>query len=115
MDSHTISKRWRCFNATFLEISFAAVIGATWYHFGGEDAAMALVFFLIILGMLFMKPIRYQDPKKREEFMQKIRDSRERKIALENERMEELKRLKQSTREQEERLKKDFEKRINKR
>lgn len=62
-----------------------------------------------------MKPIRYQDPKKREEFMQKIRDSRERKIALENERMEELKRLKQSTREQEERLKKDFEKRINKR
>ena len=80
-----------------------------------EDAAMALVFFLIILGMLFMKPIRYQDPKKREEFMQKIRDSRERKIALENERMEELKRLKQSTREQEERLKKDFEKRINKR
>ncbi|WP_334083867.1 hypothetical protein [Helicobacter typhlonius] len=99
----------------FWKFLFAAVIGATWYHFGGEDAAMALVFFLIILGMLFMKPIRYQDPKKREEFMQKIRDSRERKIALENERMKELKRLKQSTREQEERLKKDFEKRINKR
>ena len=99
----------------FWKFLFAAVIGATWYHFGGEDAAMALVFFLIVLGMLFMKPIRYQDPKKREEFMQKIRDSRERKIALENERMEELKRLKQSTREQEERLKKDFEKRINKR
>ncbi len=99
----------------FWKFLFAAVIGATWYHFGGEDAAMALVFFLIILGMLFMKPIRYQDPKKREEFMQKIRDSRERKIALENERMEELKRLKQSTREEEERLKKDFEKRINKR
>lgn len=99
----------------FWKIILAAIIGATWYHFGGEDAAMALVFFLIILGMLFMKPIRYQDPKKREEFMQKIRDSRERKIALENERMKELKRLKQSTREQEERLKKDFEKRINKR
>lgn len=62
-----------------------------------------------------MKPIRYQDPKRREEYMQKIRDSRERKIALENERRDELKRLKQSAREQEEKLKKDFEKRINKR
>lgn len=99
----------------FWKIILAAIIGATWYHFGGEDAAMALVFFLIILGVLFMKPIRYQDPKRREEYMQKIRDSRERKIALENERLEELKRLKQSAREQEERLKRDFEKRINKR
>ena len=62
-----------------------------------------------------MKPIRYQDPKRREEYMQRIRDSREKKIALENERIEELKRLKKAEREQEEKLKKDFEKRINKR
>ena len=47
--------------------------------------------------------------------MQRIRDSKERKIALENERLEELKRLKKNARDQEERLKKDFEKRINKR
>lgn len=99
----------------FLKILLAAIIGATWYHFGGEDAAMALVFFFVIVGVLFMKPIRYQDPKRREEYIQKIRDSRERKIALENERLEELKRLKKTEREQEERLKKDFEKRINKR
>lgn len=99
----------------FLKILLAAIIGATWYHFGGEDAAMALVFFFVIVGVLFMKPIRYQDPKRREEYMQKIRDSRERKLALENERLEELKRLKKTEREQEERLKKDFEKRINKR
>ena len=46
--------------------------------------------------------------------MQKIRDSKERKLALESERMEEVKRLKKSAREQEERLKKEFEKRINK-
>lgn len=62
-----------------------------------------------------MKPIRYQDPKRREEYMQRIRDSREKKIALENERIEELKRLRKAEREQEEKLKKDFEKRINKR
>ncbi|TLD96567.1 hypothetical protein LS71_005765 [Helicobacter jaachi] len=99
----------------FWKFILAAIIGATWYHFGGEDAAMALVFFFVILGVLFMKPIRYQDPKRREEYMQKIRDSRERKLALENERVEELKRLKKSAREQEERLKKDFERRINKR
>ncbi|MCH5313749.1 MAG: hypothetical protein J1E28_05100 [Helicobacter sp.] len=99
----------------FWKFLFAAVIGATWYHFGGEDAAMALVFFFIIVGMLFMKPIRYQNPERREQYMQKIREGRERKIALENERVEELKRLKQSEREQEERLKKEFEKRINKR
>lgn len=24
----------------------AAIIGGVWYHFGGEDASMALVFFL---------------------------------------------------------------------
>lgn len=99
----------------FIKFLVAAVIGSTWYHFGGEDPAMALVFFLVILGVLFMKPIRYQDPKRREEYMQRIRDSRERKIALENERLEELKRLRQNTREQEERLKREFEKRINKR
>lgn len=93
----------------------AALVGSTWYHFGGEDIAMALVFFLIILGVLFMRPIRYQDPKRREEYMQKIRDSRERKIALENERLEELRRLRKNAREQEEKIKKEFEKRINKR
>lgn len=98
----------------FWKIILAAIIGATWYHFGGEDAAMGLVFFFIILGVLFTKPIRYQDPKRREAFMQKIRDSKERKLALESERMEEVKRLKKSAREQEERLKKEFEKRINK-
>ncbi len=100
---------------TFLKFFISAAIGITWYHLGGENSAMALVFFFVILGVLFMKPIRYQDPKRREEYMQRIRDSRERKIALENERLEELKRLKQSNREQEERMKKDFEKRISKR
>lgn len=100
----------------FLKFLLAAVVGAMWYHFGeSEDTAMALIFFFVILGVLFMKPIRYQDPKRREEYIQKMRASRERKIALENERVEELKRLKKSAREQEERLKKDFEKRINKR
>lgn len=29
----------------FWKLLLAAVVGATWYHFGGEDAAMALVFF----------------------------------------------------------------------
>ena len=99
----------------FWKLLLAAVVGATWYHFGGEDAALALVFFFIIVGVLFMKPIRYQDPKRREEYMQRIRDSREKKIALENERIEELKRLRKAEREQEEKLKKDFEKRLNKR
>lgn len=99
----------------FIKFILAALVGSTWYHFGGEDAAMALVFFLVILGVLFMKPIRYQDPKRREEYMQRIRDSRERKIALENERLEELRRLKKNAREQEEKIKKEFEKRISKR
>ncbi|AAP78411.1 hypothetical protein LS66_001595 [Helicobacter sp. MIT 03-1614] len=99
----------------FLKLLFAAIVGSTWYHFGGGDAAMALIFFFVILGVLFMKPIRYQDPKRREEYMQRIRDSRERKIALENERLEELRRLKKNALEQEEKLKKDFEQRINKR
>lgn len=99
----------------FFKFMLAALVGSTWYHFGGEDTAMALVFFLVILGVLFMRPIRYQDPKRREEYMQKIRDSRERKIALENERLEEIRRLKKNAREQEEKIKKEFEKRINKR
>ncbi|TLD82134.1 hypothetical protein LS68_003815 [Helicobacter sp. MIT 05-5293] len=93
----------------------AAIIGGVWYHFGGEDASMALVFFFVILGVLFVKPIHYQDPKRREEYMQKMRESRERKIALENERIEEIRRLRKSEREQEEKIKRDFEKRINKR
>lgn len=98
----------------FWKFMLAAIIGSTWYHFGGEDPAMAMVFFCIILGVLFIKPITYQDPKKREAYMQKMRESRERKIALENERLDELKRLKQSEREQEEQMKKEFEKRMSK-
>lgn len=99
----------------FGKFMLAAIIGATWYHYGGQDSAMALIFFLIILGVLFMKPIRYQDPKRREAYIQRIRDSRERKIAIENERLEELRRLKQSEKEQEEKLRKEFEERVSKR
>ena len=87
-------------------------MGALWFHFGGHDSAMALVLFMVVLGMMFMKPIQYQDPKRREQYMQKIRESRERKIMLEKERIEERKRTKQALREKEEKLKKDFENKL---
>ena len=83
----------------FLKFFIAALVGALWFHFGGHDSAMALVLFMVVLGMMFMKPIQYQDPKRREQYMQKIRESRERKIMLEKERIEERKRTKQALRE----------------
>ncbi|WP_394958453.1 hypothetical protein [uncultured Helicobacter sp.] len=96
----------------FLKFFIAALVGALWFHFGGHDSAMALVLFMVVLGMMFMKPIQYQDPKRREQYMQKIRESRERKIMLEKERIEERKRTKQALREKEEKLKKDFENKL---
>lgn len=98
----------------FLKFFIAALVGALWYHFGESDPSMALVFFMIVLGVMFMKPIQYQDPQRREQYMQKIRESRERKLILEKERLEEKKRAKQTAREQEERLRRDFENKINK-
>lgn len=76
---------------------------------------MALVLFIIVLGIMFMKPIQYQDPNRREEYMQKIRDSRELKLSLEKERLEEKKRIKKIKREQEIKSKKDFENKMKKR
>lgn len=93
----------------FLQFFTAALIGALWFHFGDNDSAMALVLFIIVLCVMFMKPIRYQDPKRREQYMQKIRDTRERKVMLEKERLEEKKRAKQSAREQEEKIKREYE------
>ncbi len=98
----------------FLKFFCAALVGALWFHFGGSDPSMALVLFMIVLGVMFMKPIQYQDPQRREQYMQKIRESRERKLMIEKERLEEKKRAKQSAHEQEERLRKDFENKINK-
>ncbi|MCI7711212.1 hypothetical protein [Helicobacter equorum] len=96
----------------FLKFFISALVGALWFHFGGNDSAMALVLFMVVLGMMFMKPIQYQDPKRREQYMQKIRESKERKIMLEKERLEERKRAKQNLREQEAKLKKDFENKL---
>ena len=93
----------------FLQFFTAALIGALWFHFGDNDSAMALVLFIIVLCVMFMKPIRYQDPKRREQYMQKIRDTRERKVMLEKERLEEKKRAKQNAREQEEKIKREYE------
>lgn len=100
---------------SFLKFFISALVGGLWFHFGGNDPSMALVLFIIVLGIMFMKPIQYQDPNRREEYMQKIRDSRELKLSLEKERLEEKKRIKQIKREQEIKSKKDFENKMKNR
>ena len=80
----------------FLKILFSSIIGITWYRLSGDDTAVAIAstLFIFVLLVLLMRPIEFQSPKKREEYIKKMKEKRERRLALEQKQKEELERLK---------------------
>ncbi|RDU72634.1 hypothetical protein CQA57_06620 [Helicobacter anseris] len=80
----------------FLKFIFASTIGLMWYRISGDDSAMAiaLTLFIFVLSVLVMRPIEFQSPEKREEYIQKMREKKERRQMIEAKQKEELARMK---------------------
>ncbi|PAF48698.1 hypothetical protein BKH41_05370 [Helicobacter sp. 12S02232-10] len=97
----------------FLKVLAASFIGGVWYHIGGENSAViALVLFIFMLFILLMKPIEFQSPEKREDYMQQLKKKRERRLALEAKQKEEQLRLHKANLEREEKRKRELKNKL---
>lgn len=61
-----------------------------WYKLT-ENQEISIAFFVLMLVISFMRPITYQSPTEREEYLEKFRRSKERQMNLEQMRREEKK------------------------
>ncbi|PAF42489.1 hypothetical protein [Helicobacter sp. 11S02596-1] len=93
----------------FFKVLIACFIGGIWYHIGGQNSpATALILFIFMLFILLMKPIEFQSPEKREDYMQQLKKKRERRLALEAKQKEEQIRLHKANQEREEKRKREL-------
>ncbi|WP_120945733.1 MULTISPECIES: hypothetical protein [Helicobacter] len=80
-----------------LKILFAAALGMGWYGINGEESAeFSLLIFLFVLVLLLLKPITFQSPEKREDYIQQLQRNIERKRELKNKERAEKKRISQA-------------------
>ena len=99
--------------AVILKILFACFVGMAWYHLNGaEQAPVAGILAAMVLLASFIKPIRYQDPKERDEYRHKIQEAREKRRVLAEKQNEERKLLKKQALEAEEVRKQELRKKL---
>ncbi len=85
---------------TGLKIIFAGIISLSWYLLNGEDSGeLSLMIFFFLAFILLTKPISFQSPEKREDYIQQLKRSYERQMDLKNKQKEEKRRLIQATTE----------------
>ncbi|WP_104748777.1 hypothetical protein [Helicobacter cetorum] len=100
---------------TFFKIALASFIGGFWYSINGEGSeAVALGIFILILFIFFIRPISFQAPERREEYIQRLKTNYERKIALQNKQKEEQIRLMQAKKERETKKRKELREQMKK-
>ncbi|BEG56493.1 hypothetical protein NHP21005_01810 [Helicobacter sp. NHP21005] len=91
---------------TGLKLLFAIALGLAWYIVNGETSGdLALMIFFFVAFLLLIKPISFQPPEKREDYIQQLKRSYERKMDLRKKEREEKRRLSQTVNER------DFKKR----
>ncbi|WP_163533343.1 hypothetical protein [Helicobacter suis] len=79
-----------------LKILFAMVLGFAWYIANEETSGgLALMIFFFVAFILLIKPISFQPPEKREDYIKQLQRSYERKMDLKNKEKEEKRRLNQ--------------------
>ncbi len=82
------------------------VLGMAWYLVNGETSGdIALMIFFFVAFLLLIKPISFQPPEKREDYIEQLKRSYERKMDLKKKEKEEKQRLNQAANER------DFKKR----
>ncbi|EEO25854.1 hypothetical protein [Helicobacter winghamensis] len=73
-----------------LKVIISLGIAMAWYQLTANQET-AIFFFVLMLGIFFIRPIAYQSQTEREEFIEKYRRSKERQRNLEKMRQEEKK------------------------
>ncbi len=92
----------------FLRFFIALILAMSWHYLGGS-MEVALFFFVFIWGVLSITPIKFQDPKQREEYIEKLKRAKERRRELEEARLEEKRRLKEDGADREEKMRAEYE------
>ena len=97
----------------FFKILFASLLAGLWRELDTDSPHwVTLAIFMFVLIVLAINPIKFQSPQKREEYIRKMRETRERKALIASKQKEEKRRLKREKQEREERLKRDFHARM---
>lgn len=100
----------------FLKVFIAALIAGLWYHISeGESGTISLVIFAFVLLILLLRPIEFQSPQKREDYLRQIKKKREHRLALEAKQKEEQLRLYKANHEREEKKKRNLEEKLRNR
>ncbi|OBV28868.1 hypothetical protein BKN38_03585 [Helicobacter sp. CLO-3] len=99
---------------TFLKILLASLIAGVWHQIDSSSGGVAIALFLFTLAVLLMSPVKFQSPEKREEYIQQLRDKKERKMAIALKQKEERARLRKEKQDREEQEKKEFQERMKK-
>ncbi|AFI04733.1 hypothetical protein [Helicobacter cetorum] len=100
---------------SLLKIVLASIIGGTWYTLNGVGSEVVSVgIFVLILFVFFIRPISFQTPERREEYIQRLKTNYERKMALQNKQKEEQLRLTQAKKERENKKRKELKEQIKK-
>lgn len=73
-----------------LKIIVSLGVAIAWYQLTANQET-AIFFFILLLGIFFIRPIAYQSQTEREEFIEKYKRSKERQHNLEKKRLEEKK------------------------
>lgn len=71
-----------------LKFLISGIVAIAWNYLT-NDMQMSVFFFLFTFAILCLRPIVFQDPKQREEYVQKLKQARERQEFLAAERLAE--------------------------
>ncbi|MCH5322579.1 MAG: hypothetical protein J1E31_03235 [Helicobacter sp.] len=74
----------------FFKILLSLGVAMAWYHLTSNQE-VATIFFVLMLIIFFIRPIPYQTPTERQEYIDKMRRARERQASIEEERRREKK------------------------
>ena len=77
-----------------LKVIVSLAIAMAWYQLTSNQET-SILFFVLMLGILFVRPITYQNQTERAEFIEKYRRSKERQRNLERMRLEEKKKARE--------------------
>lgn len=73
-----------------LKILISLGVAMAWYHLT-QNQETSIFFFVLMLVIFFIRPIAYQSPTDRQEFIEKYKRAKERQLNLENMRLQEKK------------------------
>ncbi|WP_297813670.1 hypothetical protein [uncultured Helicobacter sp.] len=73
-----------------LKVIVSLIIAMIWYKLSSNQE-ISIFFFVLMLIIFFIRPIAYQSPKEREEYLEKFKRSKERQMNLERMRRDEKK------------------------